>query len=482
MAVSITSQPTTPNVTGTKLLFDITSSNINYPQYSYVMDIYQSGSTKLISRVLQTPNPDGAAQFDPSTIIYPLVTTDDDILKITNYAFADTQFKTFDFKFGEAYGSSESSSVVVYPNQTSGSVGVFNGTVNPNEGYNFPSQSYVPLFSTPQPPPIDARDAVLSDAPAYFTTSSFDDFIPVSSSDYATFSILKQKDWIFPTDTGSAFVGNDIIFAGRRVGGYFKPFNMFGYISGSNIPNNIEESVVHIPAGPQNLISSSYVIFSGSISEGLTPEEFFAYDDWLYYYISVQGVKSDSSDITETVEFYINERLVDQYYDIPAFGFSDRNYLPMYFPRTGERLRFAFANRYGALEYFNCYAPLRRSSTVERDIGSLPRVDYSNITSTYSYERRGDTEYNTETEDTYTITTPILNKLTANWLEQLLESPSVYVVQNNELVPIIITNSSYTSLESVSRQKVFTYDIQFRPSKGREIFTNILNGLPPVNV
>lgn len=485
MAVSITQYPTSPNVTGTRLLFDVTSSNINYPQYSYLMDVYESGSTDLITRVYQTPNKVGAAVFDPSRIVSSLVTTDDDILHITNFSITTNQFKTFDFKFGEAYGTSDSSSITNYPNQDSASLGLFNGTVDPNTGYNFPSQSYVPIdpgLPGPHPQPQFDRDAVLSDAPGYFTTSSWDNFLPINSNDHATISILKQPGWIFYDPFGpSVFGNNDIIFGGRRVGGYFKPVNMYGYISGSVIPTDLEEGIVHIPTGPQNIMSSSYVNITGSISEGLTPEEFFALDDWLYYYVQVLGVSSDYSDDLSTVEFYINERLVDQYSSIPAYAFPQRNYTPMYYPKAGERLRFVFANNYGALDYFNCYGPLKRNTGVDHTIASIPKVDYSTNNTVYSYSSKGETVYYTDLQDNYTITTPLLDQYVATWLEQLLESPNVFVVQNNELVPIILINSSYTVNTNENRQKVFTYTIEFKPAKGREITTDILECIPPVN-
>ena len=68
MAVSIISQPTTPNVTGTKLVYTVSGSDISHPQYSYVLDVYLSGSTDLLTRQFQIPNANGVAEFQPSGI------------------------------------------------------------------------------------------------------------------------------------------------------------------------------------------------------------------------------------------------------------------------------------------------------------------------------------------------------------------------------------------------------------------------------
>ena len=468
MAVSIISQPTTPNVSGTKLLFEVTSSNISHPQYSYVLDVYQSGSNERISRMTQVPNRQGAAVFDPSSVIQGQLYTED-IINITGSVQATNQFKTFEFKVGEAYGTSTSSSVIYYPDQASGSVGIFNGTVNPIIGANFPSQSYMPeVFPFTQQA---IRDAILTDAPYIYTEDTFDNYLPIGSQDRHTYSILKQAGY----SLSSFGFPREVTISGKRIQD-LQTLNLAFAGQLQPVVPNPDEGIVHIPAGPQNLMSASISYFTASFSQGLTVQEFFASEDWYYYTIGVTyTIGSGSSGMFQA---YINESLVNYYNFTPASLSTNLGIRPVYLPVGQDKLRFAFANQYGAIDYFNCYAPLRRSSTVDKNIVSLPNVDYSGTTSTYSYERRGAKDYHRDINDQYVITTPLLNQETANWIEQMLESPEVWIVEGSSLIPIVITNSSYISNTNENRQKVFTYDIEFIPANGREIDSTTFSAVP----
>jgi len=129
-----------------------------------------------------------------------------------------------------------------------------------------------------------------------------------------------------------------------------------------------------------------------------------------------------------------------------------------------EKLRFAFINKYGVYDYFNVYNPVRRSVDLTRQNVTLPFVDYSSGTSVYDISRRGDTNYYTDIKDKFEVTTQLLDKENANWLEQLLESPEVYIQRQDDFVPVVITNASYTSNNDQARNKLFEYTITFEPS------------------
>ena len=73
MAVSITQQPTSPNAAYTSLLYVVSGSGTTTnPQYSYVMDIYESGSAVRLNRYTQIPNPEGVATFNPYVLTEPI--------------------------------------------------------------------------------------------------------------------------------------------------------------------------------------------------------------------------------------------------------------------------------------------------------------------------------------------------------------------------------------------------------------------------
>ena len=129
-----------------------------------------------------------------------------------------------------------------------------------------------------------------------------------------------------------------------------------------------------------------------------------------------------------------------------------------------EKTRFAFVNKLGAWDYYNNYNPVRQAIEVKREQYTAPRVDYSSRLSTYDIERRGRTDYHNSTDDVFTVDTDLLDKTNANWLEELIESPEVYIQRNGEFIPIVITDSSYTSNTNQARQKQFKYTINFKPA------------------
>jgi hypothetical protein len=145
MAVTITQQPTSPNAAYTRLLYVVSGSvTTSNPQYQYVMDLYESGSTDKIVRVTQTKNPAGVAVFDPSRIFQGQL-QDDNNWKVTGSIQPVNTVKTFEVKFGEQYGTSPSSSITVYPNLDTTEIKLFPGVIDPNNGvsYNFITSSWV---------------------------------------------------------------------------------------------------------------------------------------------------------------------------------------------------------------------------------------------------------------------------------------------------------------------------------------------------
>ena len=129
-----------------------------------------------------------------------------------------------------------------------------------------------------------------------------------------------------------------------------------------------------------------------------------------------------------------------------------------------EKTRFAFVNKLGAWDYYNNYNPVRQAIEVKREQYTAPRVDYSSRLSTYDISRRGRTDVHNSTDDVFTVDTDLLNKTNANWLEELIESPEVYIQRNGEFIPIIITDSSYVANQNQARQKQFKYTLNFKPS------------------
>lgn len=362
MAITITQKPTSPNAAYTRLVYVVSgSTNTSQPQYQYVMDVYESGSTSLIKRTKQTINPAGVAVFDPSRILQGEL-SEDQSWKISSLQAFNSSSKTFTVKFGEQYATSISSSVTVYPDLVENDIEVFRGVVDPNDGYyNWPSSS----------------KAVLSNMPATMS---------MQSSDHGTIGVYNNSVQYVRQKTYNA--NNTLL---------------------STINYSVTDNFTSIP------ISSSL--------------------NWNH------------------VEIEVSSSLGKQNY---RYEVSDKVH--------NEKVRFAFINKQGTWDYYNNFNPVRQNIDITRQQYTAPRVDYSSLTSTYDITRRGRTVNNSSTDDSFSVDTDWLTKTDANWLEELLESPSVYIQRNGEFIPIIINNSNYTSKTSAGRQKLFKYTFNFTPS------------------
>ena len=227
--ITINQQPTYPNVTKTNLLYVVSGSQVDNPQYQYVMDVV-SGS--ILTRIKQYPNPAGVAVFDVSRILNDYLEPRVDIFTITSSADYGGGKGTFDINFGEEYGTSPSSSVIVYdgngnagsPAVTGTQAVVWGGSVDPNNGvgYNWDDVYGEQIFLTSYPN----------------STSPSTDFNykKVASTDYGILS----------------FKGDEI------QGTIFATLRTFagGVIATVNLKGTVDNDGTIIPVGPQNLLDA----------------------------------------------------------------------------------------------------------------------------------------------------------------------------------------------------------------------------------
>ena len=120
MAIFIAQEPTQMNTAYTKLLYTVAASNINQPQYKFVCDVCDYNDN-LISRLKQPANTENYAVFNVAVPIRAQL-DEDQTFYITDPTASIgkdspdiiNSVKQFKVKFGEEYGTSPSSSVIVY--------------------------------------------------------------------------------------------------------------------------------------------------------------------------------------------------------------------------------------------------------------------------------------------------------------------------------------------------------------------------------
>ena len=377
MSYTVTQKATTPNAAYTRLIYTVSgSTKASQPQFSYLVDIYESGSTNRLQRIIQGVNPAGVSVFDPSRLFQGEL-SEDQSWKISSVTPYVSSSKTFTLEFGEQYGTSDSSSLAVSSSIRTENIEVIRNAVEPNSGfYNWQSSSY----------------AVLSNMPSTMS---------MQVDDYGTISVYN----------------NDVSYVSQS------------FYSASNTEST--SSGCDLIYGYQLIEEKNYDITSSFSSIPITSSTPY----WNYAEINV------SSSIG----------LQSYKYEV-----SDETHR--------EKTRFAFINKLGTWDYYNNYNPVRQEISVLREQYTAARVDYSSITSDYNISRKGLTTYHSNTDDSFAVDTDFLDKTNANWLEELIESPSVYIQRNGEFIPIVINDSSYTANTNQARQKLFKYTITFTPS------------------
>lgn len=202
MAITILQQPTTPNCSKTNLVYQLSSSNANQPQFQYVMDLYESGSSDRLARIRQFPNPLTQAVFDPSRIFddnldyYPVYASASVVINNTD------NYKTFTIEFGEEYGTSPSSSVTIYTASAVDNIDVFPCQVDPNNGvgYNFIGglvESGSAVFLTDRPDGITSYNDIIEYTPVYNGTGTAQDLVITSTFAPVTVTHTVQPGEIF---------------------------------------------------------------------------------------------------------------------------------------------------------------------------------------------------------------------------------------------------------------------------------------------
>lgn len=199
MAVTAIQSPTTPNITGTNLVYVLSSSLAGSPQYRFVTDIYESGSNDYITTLKTYPNISGLGVIDVARELDDQLQYDNFWKVATDGVTPTNAVKTFNLKFGEEYGTSISSSTTIYTGSSDNLLQVFPGKYNNNyDSFNFNTSSIV------------SRNNILSNTPEALIDPSDEQRLYVGYDDYHTITILDEDNYIqanFYDINGSSIAG-----------------------------------------------------------------------------------------------------------------------------------------------------------------------------------------------------------------------------------------------------------------------------------
>lgn len=133
---------------------------------------------------------------------------------------------------------------------------------------------------------------------------------------------------------------------------------------------------------------------------------------------------------------------------------------------ANEWVRVLWLNRQGGWDYFTFTRDVKKSVNITRS-------EYNRITDwDYSVGDRGRTIFATKAEEQYTIQSNWITDNEAKWLEELMTSPEVYIIGNDNKtyysglstaykLPIIITQNSY-EVKTTMRNQMFNFVLSYK--------------------
>ena len=441
MAITIQQSPTTPNMANNNLVYAVTSNSSSAPQFQFVVDLTLSGSNTVIQRIKQQPNPNNAGVFDMGSIITNYLDSDNS-WKAAPFVTASQAAKRFQVKFGEQYGTSASSSVILYTGvgAVTGSPAVtasaylytINGLVDPNDkvNWNFPSASYF-TASAVSTTTTFAKQHALTNAPL---TQYIQD------GEYATISLINGN---FTDSTSSAqdiYVVDVTVF--DITGSEIDQFDLANIESNGGGPRlNIGTvwsaiatsqtagtQLITVGVGPQNLIDGGNTLPS----------------DWAFYTVNAYGQQAAST--TNTSGSYATLRYEKQG---PQCGY--------------DGVRFAWKNEFGVWDYYTFTLQTDKSFGIERAAYEQTFVPYSSdYPVPYSKQRRGSINYYNKPVQTQVANSDWLDQDESDWLKELFFSANVFYQSGSDFYPAVITSADVTEKTNPRSQQLFQYAIQFQ--------------------
>ena len=454
MAITIRQSPTQPNMVNNNLLYAVTSNSSSAPQYQFVADLTLSGSNTVLQRVKQQPNPNNVGVFDMGSIISNYLDSDN-TWKAAPFATASQAAKRFQVRFGEEYGTSASSSVILYTGVASNTGNpavtassyfyVANGLVDPNDkvNWNWPSGSYFTGSITPNPNVDDFnRQYALTNAPL---TQS------IQPGEYATIALINGNFNNSSTNaqdiytatitlydaTGSQLTNNTPINKNIRSNGGGPRVNESDTWADVYTQQTSGTQLLTIGTGYQNLIDGGSV---GSL--------FSTYPQWAYYDIAICPPADESTFSENASAWYAKIRYVRQG---PQCGY--------------DGVRFAWKNEFGVWDYFTFTLQNDKGYSVDRQFYEQSFVPYnSNFPVPYNTERRGEVNFYNKLTQTQAATSNWLTQDEADWLKELFFSANVFQQVDNDFLPVVITSANLVEKTNPRAQKLFQYVIEFQPA------------------
>ena len=393
----------------------VSSNNTAQPNFKYIADLTWTSGTTV--RYIQGADPtNGYCRFDFSSVLRNTVTYDPPLNGATNNFYdCINSYKAYSVQFGEQYGAT--SAITNYPNLQSDGMYIWNACIPINRWWN--SQTTVPeLFRVK-----DDKSKFLTDYPFRVQGNG----IKVCYNDRHWLYFLQDN-----TTDDVYQVRIDLYKNGTSWNSIFW-----------DCPASIDstKNVVRIGVGPLNLQASGGELNYLSIQTPCIDTDVTSY--------SVTLLDDKGNPLTESLFFSIECECT---WETPY--------------------RLCFLNSLGGYDFFNFNWNSKKSSSYEKSYFKRKAWNWNN-SNQYAYNsyNRGKVQYSTIATDRLQLTSGWITEEESTWLEELISSPDVYIIDNTTgvLTAVTVTDTQY-DYKTLEYDQLFnlTVNLEFAHNRYRQ--------------
>lgn len=369
--------------------YDVSSDNTTQENFKYIADLYWAGATAPIRYTQGAEPTNGYCHFDFSSVLKTRVSNNPPITSGSTFFHASDSYINFTVKFGEQYGAS--SAIVNYTNLTTATNTIWNASLPQNTYWNGTSPT--------------SRYIIGSSSKKFLTAA------PRTTSAVTGLKIGTNEQfylYFLQSSAGSDIAYNAVIKTYTSAGVLIQTVK-YGtdYTSAAKMQ--------YVACGTTNFtnLTGAETRFSASVGLPVITASTAYYETYIE--------DATNRQITEAFRLYVEDEC----------GWE-----------TPYRL--CFLNRYGGYDFFTFYWNHKSTVTYQKSTMMAKSWAWSGNASVYNPYQRGKTQYNTIASDKLTLNSGWITEDMSTWLEDLVSSPDVYILDNtNQLIAVNVINNSY---------------------------------------
>ena len=393
MAITIQSYPIGgQNVTmaHNPIEYVVSSTNKTQTNFKYIADLYWLGATEPVRFTMGVEPTYGNCRFDFSSIMRNLVTSDPPTF-INDFQPCTNSYQTLTVKFGEQYGAS--SALTNYLNLATHTMKVWNASLSVSDWWNNNN-------------PVTAY-AIKNNLRKFLTN------VPRGTQANGVKVCYNDLHYLYLHQDGTS---NDIGFVEIKL---YKGASLHSTVTW-DCATTKTTPVLRVGVGAKNLQEAS----TYQTELNITSTFGFPFMDTDVTTYSVQIIDAGLKPLTELMWFKIECECT---WETPY--------------------RLCFLNKLGGYDFFNFNWNSKKTSSYKKTDYERKMWEWNNTGTAilYNSKSRGKTQYSTIITDKLQLTSGWLTEDESTWLEELIASPDVYIINNTtgQLTAVTVTDSQY---------------------------------------